>query len=147
MRSHQANRPVEGSCTWFSGQAELRSFAYFSVEQVRITAVLLKRAEEETAPSPEDLELQASITRALNSLPVGSAGSATSADIASGREAIPKVVQYEVWRRDQGQCVQCGSRERLEFDHIIPRIKGGSNTSRNVQLLCEQCNRAKSDRL
>ena len=40
-----------------------------------------------------------------------------------------------VWRRDQGRCVKCGSNEKLEFDHIIPLSRGGSNTFRNVQLL------------
>jgi len=56
---------------------------------------------------------------------------------------IPKTVKFEVWRRDQGKCVECGSNERLEFDHIIPVSKGGSNTARNIQLLCENCNRSK----
>ena len=56
---------------------------------------------------------------------------------------IPKKVQREVWRRDQGKCVECGSKENLEFDHIIPFSKGGSNTARNIQLLCENCNRKK----
>jgi hypothetical protein len=59
------------------------------------------------------------------------------------REAIPERVRHEVWRRDQGRCVVCGSQERLEFDHIIPLVKGGSNTARNIQLLCESCNRQK----
>jgi len=54
-------------------------------------------------------------------------------------------VRREVWRRDQGQCVECGSKERLEYDHIIPFSKGGSNTARNIQLLCERCNRKKRD--
>ena len=61
------------------------------------------------------------------------------------REAIPENVRIFVWRRDEGQCVQCGGNERLEFDHIIPLSKGGSNTERNLQLLCEFCNRKKSD--
>jgi hypothetical protein len=60
------------------------------------------------------------------------------------REPIPEHVRLFVWRRDKGQCVRCGSRERLEFDHIIPVIAGGSNTERNIQLLCESCNRSKS---
>lgn len=56
---------------------------------------------------------------------------------------ISPEVRREVWRRDQGRCVQCGSQLNLEFDHIIPVSKGGSNTSRNIQLLCENCNREK----
>lgn len=61
----------------------------------------------------------------------------------AGREPIPENVRLFVWRRDDGRCVKCGSRERLEFDHIIPVSAGGSNTERNIQLLCEPCNRAK----
>jgi Holliday junction DNA helicase RuvB len=61
------------------------------------------------------------------------------------RAAIPSEVRREVWRRDGGRCVKCGSRENLEYDHIIPGSKGGSNTARNIELLCEACNRAKSD--
>src|SRR5713101_8557469 len=52
-------------------------------------------------------------------------------------------VRLFVWQRDRGQCVKCGSKQRLEFDHIIPVAAGGSNTERNIQLLCESCNRAK----
>jgi len=63
----------------------------------------------------------------------------------SNRTAIPSEVRREVWRRDQGQCAKCGSRENLEYDHIVPVSQGGSNTARNVELLCEGCNRSKSD--
>lgn len=58
---------------------------------------------------------------------------------------ITQRVKDMVWRRDGGRCVTCGSRENLEFDHIIPFSKGGASTYRNVQLLCQQCNRRKSD--
>lgn len=58
---------------------------------------------------------------------------------------ITEEVMDSVWNRDGGKCVHCGSNEKLEFDHIIPFSKGGANTKRNIQLLCEPCNRSKSD--
>jgi len=66
----------------------------------------------------------------------------------AARVSAPMVQDLEsvrlfVWQRDKGQCAKCGSRERLEFDHIIPLAPGGSNTERNIQLLCEACNRSK----
>jgi hypothetical protein len=59
------------------------------------------------------------------------------------RDIIPDEVKIFVWNRDCGVCVQCGSNQKLEYDHIIPISKGGSNTARNIQLLCEECNRKK----
>lgn len=63
------------------------------------------------------------------------------------REPIPQEIQNKVWNRDGGKCVKCGSQEKLEFDHIIPFSKGGSNTYRNLQLLCEKCNRQKNNKI
>jgi len=60
---------------------------------------------------------------------------------------ITQNVKDRVWNRDGGKCVQCDSNENLEFDHIIPFSKGGANTYRNIQLLCEQCNRQKSNKI
>jgi Holliday junction DNA helicase RuvB subunit len=65
--------------------------------------------------------------------------------VSDSRDAIPSAVRREVWRRDGGKCARCGSRKNLEYDHIIPVSKGGSNTARNIELLCEEHNRAKSD--
>jgi 5-methylcytosine-specific restriction endonuclease McrA len=70
-----------------------------------------------------------------------------TANQAPGRDPIPDDVKTAVWRRDQGKCIQCGSSDRLEFDHIIPVSMGGSNTVRNIQLLCEHCNRDKGGHL
>jgi hypothetical protein len=64
-------------------------------------------------------------------------------DERAKRQAIPNDVKMLVWRRDHGRCVECGSNEALEYDHIIPVAMGGSNTERNLQLLCEPCNRRK----
>jgi hypothetical protein len=63
------------------------------------------------------------------------------------RERIPEHIRIAVWRRDGGKCARCGSREKLEYDHIVPVSKGGSNTERNIELLCERCNREKGDRI
>jgi hypothetical protein len=60
---------------------------------------------------------------------------------------ITQNVKDRVWNRDGGKCVECGSNENLEFDHIIPYSKGGANTYRNIQLLCEPCNRSKSAKI
>ena len=61
------------------------------------------------------------------------------------RPRIPEGVRIEVWWRDGGKCARCGSREKLEYDHIVPISKGGSSTARNIELLCEKHNRSKSN--
>ena len=60
---------------------------------------------------------------------------------------ISEEVKDSVWNRDGGECVQCGNNENLEFDHIIPFSEGGANTKRNIQLLCQTCNRSKSNKI
>ncbi|MFX0188379.1 MAG: HNH endonuclease [Candidatus Hodarchaeota archaeon] len=60
---------------------------------------------------------------------------------------ISNKVRTEVWNRDRGQCVKCGSQTNLEFDHIIPFIKGGSSSVNNIQLLCQECNRKKHGKI
>lgn len=63
------------------------------------------------------------------------------------RTAIPSYVRLAVYNRDKGECANCGSKESLHFDHILPVVKGGSNDEKNIQLLCETCNWTKSDRV
>lgn len=61
---------------------------------------------------------------------------------------IPTHVKVEVWRRDRGACVLCGSMTNLHYDHDIPFSKGGSSTTaQNVKLLCAKHNLSKSDRI
>jgi hypothetical protein len=65
----------------------------------------------------------------------------------TSRSPISESVRSEVWRRDRGQCVFCGSKENLQFDHIIPVSRGGATTAQNLQLLCQQCNLAKGSKI
>ncbi len=63
------------------------------------------------------------------------------------RQPIPEDVKVFVWRRDRARCVKCGAAANLEYDHIIPLAMGGSNTARNLQVLCADCNRSKGAHL
>jgi HNH endonuclease len=61
---------------------------------------------------------------------------------------VPEHIKVAVRQRDRGQCRMCGYADPyIEFDHILPRSKGGPNTIDNIQLLCRGCNRKKSDKL
>lgn len=63
------------------------------------------------------------------------------------RERIPLDVKSYIWQRDGGACVRCGSEEQLEFGHIIPWSKGGSDSEENLQILCLTCNRREGNRI
>jgi len=76
-----------------------------------------------------------------------SPATASTADLQHTR-IIPTTVKLEVWKRDKGKCVKCGSSENLHFDHDIPYSKGGSSLlAANIQLLCADHNLAKHDHL
>ncbi len=63
------------------------------------------------------------------------------------RARIPDDVRLFVWERDEGRCVRCGAEDDLQFDHVIPVARGGGIAPENVQILCGDCNRLKSDRI
>jgi hypothetical protein len=56
-------------------------------------------------------------------------------------------VRKKVYNRDKGRCVLCGATAGLQYDHIIPVSRGGGNTAANIQLLCQNCNKLKSNRI
>ena len=67
---------------------------------------------------------------------------------AENDRVIPSAVKLEVWKRDKGKCVLCGSQNNLHFDHIIPYSQGGSSKNpKNIQILCAKHNLEKRDRI
>lgn len=63
--------------------------------------------------------------------------------------SIPRVTQFRVLKRENQICSICSKAvkdEDIEFDHIIPWIKGGSSDEHNVMLLCKKCNRKKGQK-
>ncbi len=63
-------------------------------------------------------------------------------------ELIPSAVKFEVWKRDKGSCVLCGSTSNLHFDHDLPFSKGGSSLlAANIRILCAKHNLSKSDKI
>jgi hypothetical protein len=53
------------------------------------------------------------------------------------------------WEREQElekQCVFCGSKDNLTTDHLIPKNRGGDNSSDNLVLSCKSCNSSRGDK-
>jgi hypothetical protein len=55
------------------------------------------------------------------------------------RNMITQELKDIVRERDNDKCAVCHGYEELDYDHIVPLLKGGSNTSRNIRLLCRKC--------
>ncbi|MFL5963580.1 MAG: HNH endonuclease [Gaiellaceae bacterium] len=63
------------------------------------------------------------------------------------RIPISSDLRRAVFERDGGRCVECDSNFDLQYDHVLPVALGGATTVQNLQLLCADCNRRKSDSL
>lgn len=64
------------------------------------------------------------------------------------RRLIPSWVKQTVFKRDRGQCVLCGAKDHLHFDHDLPFSKGGTGLSpENVRILCARHNLKKGARI
>jgi hypothetical protein len=62
-------------------------------------------------------------------------------------DRIPAHVKRAVWERAGGRCEyilesgeRCGCTTRLEYDHVIPKARGGRSTVRNTRLVCDPHN-------
>ncbi len=60
-------------------------------------------------------------------------------DIGKGRY-IPVQVKENIFNRDKNKCSKCGSKHKLQIDHIKPYALGGLSEERNLRLLCRNCN-------
>lgn len=69
------------------------------------------------------------------------------------RKPIPIWAKNAVFHRDKGRCVICGcdltkvisQKPEQQYDHILPISLGGMNCVSNLQLMCDKCNRKKSN--
>lgn len=48
-------------------------------------------------------------------------------------------VKEEVWERDGGRCILCGTSEAAPNAHYIARSQGGLGIARNIVTLCGRC--------
>jgi len=64
----------------------------------------------------------------------------------SNKSKITHDFKWAVWKRDNFTCINCGSRDNLSVDHILPESKGGKLTMENTQTLCISCNSKKGAR-
>lgn len=62
------------------------------------------------------------------------------------REQAFKITRKELQKLYAQPCFACGSRERIEIDHIIPLSKNGRHSIGNLQALCRSCNASKGNK-
>ena len=56
------------------------------------------------------------------------------------------VLPTELNRLYSSSCVNCGSLNNIEADHIVPISRGGRHSIGNLQPLCRSCNSSKRDK-
>jgi hypothetical protein len=64
------------------------------------------------------------------------------------KDKISPTIRHAVFKRDGHKCVLCGKTSKdgvgLVIDHVVPLAKGGTNSERNLQTLCDPCNAGKA---
>jgi hypothetical protein len=79
-------------------------------------------------------------------------GSAPSTEwMADERAKLTAGLRYAILKRDEFRCCKCGKNAaqdnfvRLEVDHKVPVSKWGRTIEDNLETICRDCNRGKSD--
>lgn len=57
-----------------------------------------------------------------------------------------RINRSRLFKRDNHECVYCGSRKNLTIDHVLPKSRGGGNLWTNLVTCCSPCNRKKGDK-
>ena len=90
--------------------------------------------------------------RATREMPQGFTATEDRPPPTVGR--LPRAVRDSVLAKAGGACefadpqtgARCGSRVRVEADHVLPRALGGTDEASNLRCLCAQHNRCMSER-
>ena len=62
------------------------------------------------------------------------------------RPVKSRVSRHKIYKRDNHECVYCGTKQDLSIDHVIPRSRGGDNSWGNLVSCCKKCNSKKGNR-
>ena len=62
------------------------------------------------------------------------------------RPVKSRVSRHKIYKRDNHECVYCGTKQDLPIDHVIPRSRGGDNSWGNLVSCCKKCNSKKGNR-
>ncbi len=57
---------------------------------------------------------------------------------------VSEAIKRKVIARDGGKCSVCGSTLKLEVDHKVALMNGGTNDESNLATLCDDCHLAKT---
>jgi 5-methylcytosine-specific restriction endonuclease McrA len=63
------------------------------------------------------------------------------------QNGIFEISNLELKRLYESPCAQCGNKQEITIDHIIPISRGGRHAIGNLQPLCKHCNSSKKDKL
>lgn len=97
--------------------------------------------------SEECLEHQMVLLKHIEELEAERGERLAALRVAAGNARSLSVrVRFQVLQRDKFTCQYCGAKApdvRLEIDHVIPVVLGGSRDLSNLRAACEACNAGK----
>lgn len=65
---------------------------------------------------------------------------------AGGSYSAEDIRNLKREQRNKCACCRCSIKHLYEIDHIVALSRGGSNSIKNIQLMCPSCNRLKSNK-